>query len=125
MRDYLAKQKMRDTLLQEKTEKDFIKRFADRQEKAKQMFEEEVLSVKVQYRRLKTEQTHIMSIVNKWQMMSASAERQLGMVRVALKRSDFKGIYEAMDEAFPKRMQVAVYLIQQFEHNDFKFATLS
>ena len=53
-----------------------------------------------------------MSIVNKWQMMSASAERQLGMVRVALKRSDFKGIYEAMDEAFPKRMQVAVYLIQ-------------
>lgn len=35
LKDYLAKQKARDAYLQEKTEKEFIKRFADRQEKAK------------------------------------------------------------------------------------------
>lgn len=65
-----------------------------------------------------------MNVVKKWKGMAAGAERQLAMLRVALKRSDFQGLYDAMDEAFPKRMQVAVYLIQQFEHNDFNFATL-
>ena len=37
---------------------------------------------------------------------------------------DFQGLCDAMDEAFPKQMQMAVYLIQQFEHNDFYFATI-
>ena len=43
-----------------------------------------------------------MNVVKKWKGMAAGAERQLAMLWVALKCSDFQGLYDAMDEAFPK-----------------------
>lgn len=119
--DYKAK----EATVHAETEKKFAVRFAQQQADLLTKFKEEVTELKLQFRHLKRDQSYLVASVMRMEKLAMGAEKELSRLRCACKLGDIEHIYDTFCIDVPRKLKVALYLIYQFEHNDFHFGSVA
>ena len=68
---------------------------------------------------MRREHSAMESLVKKMEKMQSSFEREIGRVKISLKIGEVERLYEQLDVQMPRKIRVALFLIMQFESNEF------
>ena len=63
-------------------------------------------------------------VVDKLEKLIVSYEYSLKGARLAARASDFDQMYKALGAAMPEKVKVAMYIVNELEHDNFDFARL-
>ena len=83
------------------------------------MFSTETFALRKQFNEMRREHSAMESLVKKMEKMQSGFEREIGRVKISLKIGEVERLYEQLDVQMPRKIRVALFLIMQFESNEF------
>lgn len=113
--------KQRETAIYEQAEGQLKKIYADKMRKMKEAFSNENKQMAEKYFRLQKDYEGLQRVIEKLRYTITSQEFQLKGARVAARASDLDQMYKALNAAMPDKMKLAMFFVNEFEHDNFDF----